>query len=107
MSKKIDKNALVAEIEKRKEISFNISERKDEPELAMYHRGKGVAYDELLDLINSIPDEPASEDLEKEIEEHSERMPMSEFTIDSEAEEFEKWAKQEFRHFYELGKNSK
>lgn len=46
-------------------------------------------------------------DLEKEIEEHSERMPMSEFTHESEAEEFVKWAKQEFRHFYELGKNSK
>lgn len=46
-------------------------------------------------------------DLEKEIDEHSEQMPMSEFTHESEAEEFIEWAKKEFRHFYELGLNAR
>jgi hypothetical protein len=52
---------------------------------------------------NFVEQEQPEVDLENEIEEHSEMMPMSEFTHESEAEEFVKWAKQEFRHFYERG----
>jgi hypothetical protein len=46
-------------------------------------------------------------DLEKEIAEHAENMPHSEFTHESECVEHEEWAKIEFRHFYSLGLNAR
>jgi hypothetical protein len=55
----------------------------------------------LRSCINTL--EVKEVDLEKEIEEHAICMPMSEFTHDSEAEDFYEWAREEFRYFFELG----
>lgn len=46
-------------------------------------------------------------DLEKEIEEHVKGMPMSEFTHESEVGDHWDWAREEFRHFFELGFNAR
>lgn len=57
---------------------------------------------DVADYLETLP-KTISEDIEKEIEEHAGCMPMSEFTHDSEIPEYEDWAKNEFRYFYDLG----
>ena len=61
--------------------------------------------DDLLMALNTLEVEEV--DLEKEIEEHADSMPMCEFTHDSEVEDYLDWARKEFRHFYELGLNTR
>lgn len=89
--KLIDKDALVAEIE-RLENSYDYA----------------LDYEAaLVDMRNFLATLEAKEvDLEKEIEEHADCMPMSEFTHESEAEDFYEWAKKEFSYFYSLGLKS-
>ena len=71
------------------------------------HSGKygcdevGLNLEYLEDFLDTL--EAKEVDLEKEIEEHVIGMPMSEFTHDSEVEGFWDWAREEFRHFFELG----
>ena len=76
----IDKDALVAEIE-----------RLMTPEC-------GYSMNKLIDFIESL--EVKEVDLEKEIEEHAYCMPMSEFTHESEAEDFYELVGKEFMQFY-------
>jgi len=56
---------------------------------------------------DSQPEEQPEVDLEKEIEEHVIYMPHGEFASDNERQEDVEWARKEFHHFYERGKNSK
>lgn len=58
-------------------------------------------------LYEYLRQEQPEVDLERKIDEHSEQMPMSEFTHESEADRYIEWAKGEFRHFYELGLNAR
>jgi hypothetical protein len=58
-------------------------------------------------LYEYLQQEQPEVDLEKEIAEHAENMPHSEFTHESECVEHEEWAKIEFRHFYSLGLNAR
>ena len=61
------------------------------------------AYNDVKDIIDSLQQEQPEADLEKEIEEHVEGMPMSEFTHESEVDIHYDWARKEFRYFFELG----
>ena len=95
----IDKAFLVAEIE-----------RRQEEEVSYCENGSFASWaDEnhyfTLETIKSFIDtlEVKEVDLEKEIEEHVESMPMSEFTHESEVDAHWDWARKEFRHFFELG----
>lgn len=99
MAKYIDADNLKRAIVKLSENEYNDGTIDDDV--------ANGALDYVIVIINRLQQEQKDVGLENEIEEHSERMPMSEFTIDSEAEEFVKWAKQEFRHFYELGLKSR
>jgi hypothetical protein len=85
--KLIDKSALVAEIEKL----YN-------EEIDTYTRY-------ILDRLKSNIDilEVKEVDVDKEINEHAEYMPQSEFSHDCEVLENIEWAKNEFRYFFELG----
>ena len=102
--KLIDKDALVAEIERKKEEEVNYDDNsKDFASYAdhIYYS----ALDSMQDFINTL--EVKEVDLEKEIEEHVVDMPMSEFTHESEVDDFWDWARKEFRHFFELGLKAK
>lgn len=89
--KLIEKSALVAEIDKR------LQQLTDAAFDSMIGRNL-IEIRELLDTL-----EVKEVDLEKEIEEHVLGMPMSEFTHDGEVEGYLDWAREEFRHFFELG----
>lgn len=97
MSKYIDSEKLKAEIER----------------LHKAHSGKygcdevGLNLEYLEDFIDSLQQEQPKVDLEKEIEEHVKGMPMSEFTHESEVGDHWDWAREEFRHFFELGLNAR
>ena len=101
--KLIDKDALVAEIEERRQLIFpkNTGEMKVADVPKPLEQGWINALSWIKKTINTL--EVKEVDLEKEIEEHAICMPMSEFTHDSEAEDFYEWAKEEFRYFFELG----
>jgi hypothetical protein len=66
MAKYIDKDALVAEIERLKErfIAFHHRDGNDCP---LDNYGKIRAYNEVLSFIDSLPEEPVSESLKDEI----------------------------------------
>ncbi len=85
---------------------------------------KAKLKEELSDFINSLQQEQPNKEslnkaidsdeldsqqeqqevnIEKEIEEHIEGMPMSEFTHESEVDTHYGWARKEFRYFFELG----
>ena len=65
------------------------------------------AYKDALNSIELLQEEQPKVDLEKEIEEHVKGMPMSEFTHESEVGDHWDWAREEFRHFFELGLNAR
>ena len=65
------------------------------------------AYKDVLNSIERLQEEQPEVNLEKEIEEHVENMPMSEFTHESEVDEHWNWAREEFRYFFELGLNAR
>ena len=70
---------------------------------ADYYKGKIDACKDIQEFINSHQQEQQEVNIEKEIEEHVEDMPMSEFTHESEVDIHYDWARKEFRYFYELG----
>ncbi len=107
MAKYIDADHLIEKILQLQKEYAQTEVKEDNKAMRAVLGGQCFTLMEVVKIIQSLQDEQPEVDLEKEIEEHSERMPMSEFTIDSEAEEFVKWAKQEFRHFYELGLKSR
>lgn len=103
MSKCIDAEKLIAEINKIRHDWLDDSTGLEVGEFGAELGAAESILDSIDDIIDSLQQEQPEVDLEKEIKEHAERMPMSEFTHESEVEEFIKWAKEEFRHFYELG----
>ena len=93
MAQYLDKEVLVEKIEKRKKQNVLTNEG---------------AFEEDVDILCLLDTLDVKEvDLEKEIEEHALYMPMSEFTNDGEVEDYLDWAREEFRHFYELGLKTK
>lgn len=62
------KELIRAEIERREKILTNVYEeqleRKDE-EMMNYYHGKVVALEELLTFLDTLPEEPVSDDLEE------------------------------------------
>ena len=64
-------------------------------------RANAIIY--AFDSLPTVTQEQSDLDLEKEIDEHVEGMPMSEFTHESEVDIHYDWARKEFRYFYELG----
>lgn len=99
MCKYIDANKLKIEIERLQcEQSY-----KDVMEEMRYQ----FAIMDILDIIDSLQQDQPDVDLEKEIDEHVEGMPMSEFTHESEVDIHYDWARKEFRYFYELGLKSR
>ena len=96
MKQLIDKSALVAEIKKA----------IDEPapshdQQCPWEDGYYCGLYKVESILDTI--EVKGVDLEKEIEEHVVDMPMSEFTHDGEVDDYWDWAREEFRHFFELG----
>jgi len=57
MSKYIDSEKLIAEIERRREKCADIAADERNEEVAEYYRGKEVAYDETSTLISSLQQE--------------------------------------------------
>ena len=101
MAQYIDKSPLVAEIESKiKKLRSNLEICKTENDRKTISLCIGC-YNGILSILNNL--EVKEVDLEKEIEEHVLGMPMSEFTHESEVEGFWDWAREEFRHFFELG----
>ena len=102
MAQYIDKDALVEEIENRIKKYILLQQKPEMSDLQEELQNK-------IDCLNSIKGyilntlEVKEVDYEKEIEEHVLSMPMSEFTHESEVEGYWDWAREEFRHFYELG----
>lgn len=116
MANLIDKSALLAEIERR--LNYRVKSLKAINDGTYQKEGQcegelneslarcafNEAKNELFELKCFIDTLETKEvDLDKEIEEHVIGMPMSEFTHDSEVEGFWDWAREEFRHFFELG----
>lgn len=116
---KIDKESLVKEIERLKgQLIWGACAAQIEMETNC----KDEAYNEVLSFINSLPDEPASEDLEKEMDSFFEQMPVLEHenifedTFQNIARHFAEWQKDKdtrdmvksddshFKKCYELGK---
>ena len=64
-------------------------------------RANAIIY--AFDSLPTITQEQQEVNIEKEIVEHVEGMPMSEFTHESEVDIHYDWARKEFRYFYELG----
>ena len=60
---------------------------------ADYYKGKIDACKDIQEFINSHQQEQQEVNIEKEIEEHVEDMPMSEFTHESEADIHYDWAR--------------
>ena len=54
-----DKEKILAEIERRLQDSLSLKIDSD------YYNAQVIAYEELLDFINSLPEEPVSEDFEQ------------------------------------------
>lgn len=95
--KLIPLDALVAEIDKLQLCTMD-------EHLNFYSAEAQGEYNALSKLESFLDTLEVKEvDLEKEIEEHVIYMPMSEFTHESEVEDFHEWAREEFRHFFELG----
>ena len=100
--KLIDKAAVVAEIEKRIKINKGCMLGLRNLD---YYQGKVDALNDTISFLDTL--EVKEVDLEKEIEEHVVDMPMSEFTHESEVDDYWDWARKEFRHFFELGLKAK
>lgn len=64
---KIDKDALVAEIER---LKAQLIRGACSAQIEMETNCKDEAYNEVLSFIYSLPDEPVSEDLEKEVKKY-------------------------------------
>ena len=103
MSKYIDAEKLIAEIERRIAAYQKNFDKADNKIAKLSTDGRIASLKEILPFITSLQQEQPEVELEKEIEEHAESMPHGEFTHDSECREHEEGAMKEFRHFYELG----
>lgn len=95
--KYIDAEELKIELD-RKKIGYNIDGK---------HKAEYDTCVKVLRIIDSLQREQPGFDLEKEIEEHVKGMPMSEFTHESEIDDYWDWAREEFRYFFELGLNAR
>ena len=98
--KYIDADKLITEIERRKKELFEIGGDTFENKWAC------GSLDSIKAFVISLQQEQLDVDLEKEIEEHVEGMPMSEFTHESEVDIHYDWARKEFRYFFGLGLNA-
>ena len=65
MSKYIDADKLIAEIERRREICADIAADERNEEVAEYYYGKEVAHDEISSLVTSLQQEQPEIGLEK------------------------------------------
>ena len=108
MSKYIDAEKLIAEIKRYKNKAderLKIKGRtfsEEQKDLALQN-----LCGNLLHFINSLQLEQSEKNLRKEIQEHVIYMPHGEYSSDNERQEDVEWAKNEFRHFYELGKTAR
>ena len=66
--KLIDKDALVADIKRRKDICKKVVWDLRTQENKDYYQGKAEAYNDVLSILDSMQEEPVSEGLEKELE---------------------------------------
>ena len=100
MKKYLPLEPLLAEIERRIAAYQKNFVKEDNKIARLSTDGRIQSLKELLSFLNTLVKEV---DLEKEIEEHVVGMPMSEFTHESEVDDYWDWAREEFRHFFELG----
>ncbi len=100
MGKYIDAEKLIAEIERLSATEYGGNTLGDDV-------AKSALDYVLEEIVPSLQQEQPEVDLEKEIEEHVEDMPMSEFTHESEVDAYWDWARKEFRYFLELGLNAR
>jgi len=107
MTKYIDAEKLKAEVKALKRRKGFLSFENTEITEAYMARGVQLTCDDIVNLIQSLQLEQPEVDLEKEIEEHVKGMPMSEFTHESEIDDYWGWAREEFRYFFELGLNAR
>ena len=100
MAQYIPKEPLLAEIERRMEEDVSLDGNGGFASYMDFER-----YSTLESILSFVKEELEVKevDLEKEIEEHVLGMPMSEFTHESEVDGCWDWAREEFRHFFELG----
>lgn len=93
---------------KLEEMKAKYDQERDEEDFPNHSDGYGLYWSGVFACLKEISFfvdhlEVKEVDLEKEIEEHAIDMPMSEFTHESEVEDFHEWARKEFRYFFELG----
>ena len=103
MAHYIDKSALVAEIERRKNICNNVVTTSETPVYVDYYQGKAKAYKETIDLLSTLEVKKVDLDFQRFAKEMDAIFALPSSETKNTEEEPLNWEYAIAKHFFELG----